>query len=32
MDTIDQVATKQGQAEKDGSTPVLAVEDLHKSF
>jgi len=32
MDTIDQVATKQDTAEKDGSAPVLAVEDLHKSF
>jgi phospholipid/cholesterol/gamma-HCH transport system ATP-binding protein len=32
MDTIEQVATKQDTAEKDGSAPVLAVEDLHKSF
>jgi phospholipid/cholesterol/gamma-HCH transport system ATP-binding protein len=30
--TIDQVATKQGQAEKDGNAPVIAVADLHKSF
>jgi phospholipid/cholesterol/gamma-HCH transport system ATP-binding protein len=32
MDTIDQVAMKQADAEEDGSAPVLAVEDLHKSF
>jgi phospholipid/cholesterol/gamma-HCH transport system ATP-binding protein len=40
MDTIDQTpvqtatqtAMKQGQAEEDSSTPVVAVEDLHKSF
>ena len=32
MDTIDQVATKQDIAEKDGSAPVLAVEGVHKSF
>jgi phospholipid/cholesterol/gamma-HCH transport system ATP-binding protein len=32
MDTIDQIATEQGEAEKDGSAPVLAVEHLHKSF
>jgi phospholipid/cholesterol/gamma-HCH transport system ATP-binding protein len=36
MDTIEQVAIqtalKQGAAEKDGSAPVLAVADLHKSF
>jgi phospholipid/cholesterol/gamma-HCH transport system ATP-binding protein len=32
MDTIDQVAMRQGKAEKDGSAPVLAVEELHKSF
>ncbi|MGA7926187.1 MAG: ABC transporter ATP-binding protein [Candidatus Sulfotelmatobacter sp.] len=32
METIDQVAMKQGEAEKDGSAPVLAVEGLHKSF
>ena len=32
MDTIDQIATKPGKAEEDGSMPVVAVEDLHKSF
>ena len=32
MDTIDQIAMKQEEAEKDGSAPVIAVEDLHKSF
>jgi phospholipid/cholesterol/gamma-HCH transport system ATP-binding protein len=32
MDTIDQVAMKQGEAEKDGIAPVIAVEDLRKSF
>jgi phospholipid/cholesterol/gamma-HCH transport system ATP-binding protein len=32
METIDQVAIKQGEAEADGSAPVIAVEDLHKSF
>jgi phospholipid/cholesterol/gamma-HCH transport system ATP-binding protein len=32
METIDQIATKQGEAEKDGSAPVIAVEGLHKSF
>jgi phospholipid/cholesterol/gamma-HCH transport system ATP-binding protein len=32
METIDQIATKQGEAEKDGGAPVLAVEGLHKSF
>jgi phospholipid/cholesterol/gamma-HCH transport system ATP-binding protein len=32
MDTIDQVAVKREEAEKDGSAPVIAVEDLHKSF
>ncbi|MFZ0772148.1 MAG: ABC transporter ATP-binding protein [Candidatus Sulfotelmatobacter sp.] len=32
MDTIDQIAMKQGEAEENGSAPVLAVEDLHKSF
>ena len=32
MDTIDQIATKQGEAERDGSAPVIAVEDLHKCF
>ena len=32
MDTIDQTAMKQGEAEKDGSAPAVAVEDLSKSF
>ena len=32
METIDQIATTQGNAEKDGSAPVLAVDGLHKSF
>jgi phospholipid/cholesterol/gamma-HCH transport system ATP-binding protein len=32
METIDQVAIKQGEAEADGRAPVVAVEDLHKSF
>jgi phospholipid/cholesterol/gamma-HCH transport system ATP-binding protein len=40
MDAIDQATTQtstetaiqQGKAEADGSAPVLAVEDLHKSF
>jgi len=32
MDTIDQIATKQDTAEKDGSAPVLAVEHLRKCF
>jgi phospholipid/cholesterol/gamma-HCH transport system ATP-binding protein len=32
MDTIDQIAIKQGEAEEDGSAPVVSVEDLHKSF
>ena len=32
METIDQVAIRQGEAEKDGSAPVVAIEDLHKSF
>jgi len=32
MGTIDQVAVKREEAEKDGSAPVIAVEDLHKSF
>lgn len=36
MDTIEQVATQavttQEKAEADGSAPVLAVQDLHKSF
>jgi phospholipid/cholesterol/gamma-HCH transport system ATP-binding protein len=32
METIDQVAIKQREAEKEGSAPVIAIEDLHKSF
>jgi len=32
MDTIDQIAMRPGEAEEDGSAPVVAVEDLHKSF
>jgi len=32
MDTIEQIAVKQEGAEEDGSAPVVAVEDLHKSF
>jgi len=32
MDTTEQIAVKQGEAEADGSAPVVAVEDLHKSF
>ena len=32
MDTIDQVAAKQSEAEKDGSAPAIAVEHLQKSF
>ena len=34
MDTIDQVAiqSEARQTEEDGSAPVIAVEDLHKSF
>jgi phospholipid/cholesterol/gamma-HCH transport system ATP-binding protein len=30
--TLIQSAAKQEKAEKDGNAPVLAVEDLHKSF
>jgi phospholipid/cholesterol/gamma-HCH transport system ATP-binding protein len=30
--TLDQAATKQEQAEKDGNAPVIAVADLHKFF
>src|SRR6202021_4002245 len=30
--TLDQAATKQEQAEKDGNAPVIAVVDLHKAF
>jgi phospholipid/cholesterol/gamma-HCH transport system ATP-binding protein len=32
MDTADQIAMQQAAAEEDGSTSVIAVEDLHKSF
>jgi phospholipid/cholesterol/gamma-HCH transport system ATP-binding protein len=32
MNTIDQVAMKQDEAEKDDNAPVVAVADLHKSF
>ena len=32
METIDQVAEQREEAEKDGGTPVIALEDLHKSF
>jgi phospholipid/cholesterol/gamma-HCH transport system ATP-binding protein len=32
MHTIDQVAMESRQAEQDGGVPVVAVEDLHKSF
>jgi phospholipid/cholesterol/gamma-HCH transport system ATP-binding protein len=32
MDTIDQVAVKRGEAEKNSSAPAIAVDDLHKSF
>jgi len=32
MHTIDQVVTELQEAEKDGNTPVIAVDDLHKSF
>src|SRR5271166_4755741 len=32
METIDQVAIRQGEAEKDGSAPVVAIDGLHKSF
>jgi phospholipid/cholesterol/gamma-HCH transport system ATP-binding protein len=32
MDTRDQIALKRGEAEENGSAPVIAVEDLHKSF
>jgi phospholipid/cholesterol/gamma-HCH transport system ATP-binding protein len=32
MHTIDQVAMESRQAEQDGRVPVVAVEDLHKSF
>jgi phospholipid/cholesterol/gamma-HCH transport system ATP-binding protein len=32
MDTIDQLTAKQGEAEKAGSAPAVAVEGVHKSF
>jgi phospholipid/cholesterol/gamma-HCH transport system ATP-binding protein len=32
METIEQVAVRQGEAEKEGSAPVIAIDDLHKSF
>src|ERR1039458_8225835 len=32
MNTTDQNAVKRGEAEEDGSAPVVSVEDLHKSF
>jgi phospholipid/cholesterol/gamma-HCH transport system ATP-binding protein len=32
MDTIDQIAVKQEEAEEDGGAPVIAVEGLHQSF
>jgi phospholipid/cholesterol/gamma-HCH transport system ATP-binding protein len=36
MNTVEQIPspteTERGQAEKDGTAPVIAVEDLHKSF
>jgi len=32
MHTIDQVVTELQEAEKDGNAPVIAVDDLHKSF
>jgi len=32
MHTIDQVALKQDEVEKDRNAPVVAVADLHKSF
>jgi phospholipid/cholesterol/gamma-HCH transport system ATP-binding protein len=32
METIDQIATKQEEAEEQGGARVVAVEDLHKSF
>jgi phospholipid/cholesterol/gamma-HCH transport system ATP-binding protein len=32
MHTIDQVVTERQGAEKDGNAPVIAVDDLHKSF
>ena len=32
MDTLDQIAMKPGETAEDGSTSVVAVENLHKSF
>ena len=32
MDTIEQIATDLAAGEQDGIAPVIAVEDLHKSF
>jgi phospholipid/cholesterol/gamma-HCH transport system ATP-binding protein len=32
METIEQVAVRQGEAEKEGSAPVIAIDDLHKFF
>jgi len=32
MDTIDQIEMEPREAAKDGSAPVIAVDDLHKSF
>jgi len=32
METIDQIATERTEAEEHGGAPVVAVEDLHKSF
>src|SRR5271165_767760 len=32
MHTIDQVVMKPEEARKDGTAPVIAVDDLHKSF
>jgi phospholipid/cholesterol/gamma-HCH transport system ATP-binding protein len=32
MNTIDQITTRRAKSQKDGSAPVIAVEDLHKSF
>jgi phospholipid/cholesterol/gamma-HCH transport system ATP-binding protein len=32
METIDQVAVKREESEKDGTAPAISVENLHKSF
>jgi phospholipid/cholesterol/gamma-HCH transport system ATP-binding protein len=32
MNTTDRIAMKREEAEEDGSAPVVAVEDIHKSF